>query len=73
MYFGANKTPIEVIREDAFGRRYFLEAFILVLMESDTESHGKNLISWKILIKGIIVQIIMILVLTNMVLSVQHR
>ena len=45
MYFGANKTPIEVIREDAFGRRYFLEAFILVLMESDTESHGKNLIS----------------------------
>ena len=23
MYFGANKTPIEVIREGVFGRRYF--------------------------------------------------
>ena len=47
-----------------------LEAFILVLMESDTESHEKNLISWKILIRSIIAQVIMILVLINMVLNV---
>ena len=38
-----------------------------------TESHGKNLMSWKILIKNIIVQVIMMLVLINMVLSVEHH
>ena len=44
MEFGANKTLIEVIREDVFGGTY-LETFVLVLMESGTKSHGKNLIS----------------------------
>ena len=73
MKFGANKTPIEVIKEGAFGVTYFIETFILVLMERGTESHGKNLISWKILIKSIIVQIIMMLVLINMVLNAENR
>ena len=44
MDFGANKTPIEVIRKDAFGE-HILETIILVLLESGTESRGKNLIS----------------------------
>ena len=44
MDFGANKTPVEVIREGAFGRTYFKEIF-LVLMKSGTKGHGKNLIS----------------------------
>ena len=37
------------------------------------ESHGKNLMSWKILIKNIIVQVIVMLVLINIVLSVEHH
>ena len=40
---GANKRPIEVIRE-AFGGTYFRDT-ILVLLESGTKSHGKNSIS----------------------------
>ena len=44
MDFGANKAPVEVIKEGAFGGTY-LETFILVLLESATENHGKNLIS----------------------------
>ena len=44
MDFGANKTPVEVIKEGAFGGTYF-ETFILVLMVSGTKNHGKNLIS----------------------------
>ena len=68
MDFGANKTPVEVIKKGAFGRTY-----ILVLMLNGTESHGKNLMSWEILIKSIIAQIIMVLVLINMVLNVEHH
>ena len=50
-----------------------LETFILVLMKSCTENYGKNLISWKILIRSFIVQIIMIGVSINMVLNAEHR
>ena len=50
-----------------------LETFILVLLESGTKNHGKNLISWKILIRSFIVQIIMMLVLINMMLNVEHH
>ena len=42
MKFGANKTPIEVIREGAFGVTSFRDIF-LVLMRSGTKIHGKNL------------------------------
>ena len=42
-------------------------------MESGTESPGKNLISWKILTINIAAQVIMMLILINMVLSVEHR
>ena len=73
MDFGANKTPVEIIEEGAYGGTYFryiysgingkwYRKFILVLMGSGTESHGKNSISWKISIRNVIVQIIMMLV-----------
>ena len=42
-------------------------------MVNGIESHGKNLMSEKILIKSIIAQIIMMLVLTKMVSSVEHH
>ena len=44
MNFSPNKTPIEVIKEGAFGGTYFRE-IILVLIRSGTKIHGKNLFS----------------------------
>ena len=44
MNFGANKTPVEVIKEGTFGV-LISETLILVLVESGTENYGKNLIS----------------------------
>ena len=68
MDFGANKTPVEVIKQGAFGGIY-----MLVMIVNGAESHGKNLMSWEILIKSIIAQIIMELVLINMVFNVEHH
>ena len=42
MNFGANKTPVEVIKEGAFGGIIY-EIFILVLMVNGIKSHGKNI------------------------------
>ena len=61
MDFGANKTPVEVTKEGAFGGTYFRDVYSGV-NGIGTESHGNNLMSWKILIRGIIVQLIMMLV-----------
>ena len=44
MDFDANKMPIEVIREGAFGSTYFRD-IIQVLLESRTKNHRKNSIS----------------------------
>ena len=44
MDFGANKTSIEVIKEDTFGGTYFRD-IILVLMESGRKIIAGNLIS----------------------------
>ena len=66
MDIGANKTPVEVIKEGVFGGTS-LETFILVLMVNGIESDRKNLMSSKILIRSIIVQIVMMLVLINRV------
>ena len=41
-------------------------------MGSGTENHGQNSISWKVLIKSIIAQIIMMSVSINMVLNAEH-
>ena len=54
-----------MIREGAFGGAYSRNTYSGV-----TESQGKNLISWKILIRSFIAQIIMMSVLINMVLNV---
>ena len=43
MDFGAN-TPAEVIKEGTFGGTH-LKTFVLVLLESGTKNHGKDLIS----------------------------
>ena len=44
MDFGANMTPVEVIKEGAVGVTYS-EPIILVLMESGTKNLGENLVS----------------------------
>ena len=78
MNFCVNKTPVEAIKTPVEVSKkvhlveQILEKFILVLMKNGTKKLGKNLISWKILIRSIIVQVIMMLVLINMVLNVQH-
>ena len=73
MDFGANKTPIEVTRERVFGGTYFQDIYSGV----NEKWHKK---SWKefdqlkdIVIRSIIAQGIMILVLINMVLNVEHH
>ena len=71
MDFGANKTPIEVVKE-AHLEEPLLGTFILVLLESGTKIHGKNSISWKTLIRSLIAQIIMMLVLINTMLNAEH-
>ena len=72
MDFGTNKTPVEIIKEGAFGGTYFRDLY-LVLMINFIKTHGNNLMFYKILIKSIIVQIIMMLVLINVVLNVAHH
>ena len=44
MDFGANITPIEVIKKDLLDE-LISETFILVLMVNGTEKHGKNLMN----------------------------
>ena len=44
MDFGANKTPVKVIKEGAFVEAYFRDIYSGVNGQC-TESHGKNLIS----------------------------
>ena len=44
MKFGANKTPVEIIKKVRL-EVLILETFILVLIESGTENREKNLIS----------------------------
>ena len=43
MDFGANKMPIEIIKEGAFGGTYFRD--IQILVKNGTKIHEKNLIS----------------------------
>ena len=44
MDFGANITPVEIFKEVQL-EVFILKTFILVLMDSGTTSHEKNLIS----------------------------
>ena len=43
MNFSPNKTPIEIIKEGAFGGTY-LETFILILIKNGIKINGKNLL-----------------------------
>ena len=72
MDFGANKTHVEIIKKRAFGGTYFRGIYV-VLMVNGMESHEKNLMSLKILIKSITAQLIIMLVLINTVLNVEHH
>ena len=46
MGFGTNKTPVEVIKEGAFGGIYFSDICKYFRdMVNDTESHRKNLLT----------------------------
>ena len=44
MDFGGNKTPVEVIRDGAFGGAF--RDIYSTANESCTKNHGKNSISW---------------------------
>ena len=72
MDLGANKTPIELIREGAFGGTYFRDIYSGVTGKW-YKRHGSNLISWKILIRRFIVYIITMPVPINMVLNAEHH
>ena len=71
MDFGANKMPIEIIKEGAFGGTYFRD--IQMLVKNGTKVHEKNLISWKILMLSFMHQIIMIKIWINTKLKQKHR
>ena len=72
MGFGANKTPVEVIRAGAFGGTYFRNIYYSVsgkrYKKSRKEFDQLKDIDW-----NFIVQILMILVLIYMVLNAEHR
>ena len=70
MSFSPNKTPIEVIREGAFGGNYFRDIYSSI--KSGTKIHGKNLFSYKILILNFMHQIIMIKIWINTKLKQEH-
>ena len=72
MDFGANKTPVEVIKEGAFWGTYFRD----IIFGVNGNWYRKL---WEIydelknLIRTIIAQVIMMLVLINMVLRLEHH
>ena len=67
MGFGTNKTPVEVIKEGAFGGIYFSDICKYFRdMVNDTESHRKNLLTQKVLKKSIIAKVILTLASINM-------
>ena len=70
MDFSLYKKPIEVIKDDASGGTKDIYSGI---NGKSTESHEKNLVSWKISIRSIIAQIIMMSLSINMVLNAEHR
>ena len=72
MDFGANKSPIEIIKEGAFGGTHFRDIYSGVDGKWYKKS-WKEFNQLKILIKSIIVQIIMMWVLINVVLNAEHH
>ena len=77
MYYGANRTPVEVIRGGALGT-HFRDIYSGVTGKWYKTSWKefdqlKNIDRIKYKILSIIARIIMVVVLINMVLNVEHR
>ena len=71
MDFGANKTPIDIIREGAFGGTYFRDIYSGVNGKWYKKS-WKEFDQLKKLIRSFIVQIVMMSVSVNMVLNAKY-
>ena len=67
-----NKRPVEVIKEGGFGGTYFRDIYSGVNGKWYRKT-WKELDELKTLIKHFVAQIIMMLVLINMVLNVEHH
>ena len=72
MDFGANKTPIEVAKEGAFGGTYFRDIHSGINGKWYKKT-WKGFDQLKILIRSFIVQIIMMSLSINIVLNAEHR
>ena len=72
MDFGTNKTPVEIIREGAFGGIDFRDIYSSVTGKWYKKS-WKEFDQLKILMRSFIVQKIMMSVLINMVLNAEYR
>ena len=72
MDFGVNKTPIEVIKEGAFGGTYFRDIYSGVNGKWYRKTQ-KEFDELKKLIQSIIAQIIMMLVSINTALNAEHH
>ena len=71
MDFGANKRPVDIIREGAFGGTYFRDIYSGVNGKLYKKS-WKEFDQLKKLIKSFIVQIVMMSVSVNMVLNAKY-
>ena len=71
MDFGANKTPVDIIREGAFGGTYFRDIYSGVNGKWYKKS-WKEFDQLKKLIRSFIVQIVMMSVSVNMVLNAKY-
>ena len=72
MDFGANKTPVEVIKEGAFGGTYFRGIYSIVNGKW-YRKRWKEFDQLQILIRSFIVQIAMMSLSINIMLNVEHR
>ena len=72
MDFGANKTPVEIIREGAFGGTYFRDIYSGINGKWYKKT-WKEFDQLKDINQSIITQVIMMLVSINMVSNVEHR
>ena len=70
--FGPNKTLVEVIKEGVFGATYFRDIFSGI-NDKWYRKLWKDLMSWGILVRRFIVQIIMIVVSMHILLIVEHH
>ena len=71
MDFGANKRPVDIIREGAFGGTYFRDIYSGVNGKWYKKS-WKEFDQLKKLIRSFIVQIVMMSVSVNMVLNAKY-